>query len=87
MVKPHLCRGRGREAESHRNGCELDLLVDVLSGELYVAEVLLELEGELAVQVGLDDALVVLQADNDALQPADEPPCEGSRPRGDCGAT
>lgn len=45
MVKPHLCRGRGREAESHRNGCELDLLVDVLRGELYVAEVLLELEG------------------------------------------
>lgn len=87
MVEPHLCRGRGREAESHRNDCKLDLLVDVLGGELYVAEVLLELEGELAVQVGLDDALGVLQADDDALQPADEPPCEGSRPRQDCGVT
>lgn len=34
-----------KEAESHRNNSELDLLIDVLSGKFYIAEVLLELEG------------------------------------------
>lgn len=83
----HLCRERGTKLESHRNNCKINLLVDVLSSELYVTEVLLELEGELAVQFGLDDALGVLQADNDALQSTDKLPYEGSRPRQDCGVS
>lgn len=53
--------------DSHRNDCELDLLVNVLSSELHVTEVLLDMEGELAVRLGLDYALRVLQADDDAL--------------------
>lgn len=51
----------------HRDDRELHLLVDVIVGELYVAEVFLDLERKLAVFLRLDDSFVLLQANDDAL--------------------
>lgn len=51
----------------HRDNSELDLLTDVLSGELNITEVLFDIEGKLAVFIRLDDAFTVRQADDDAL--------------------
>lgn len=56
----------------HRDDGELDLLVDVLGSELDVAEVLFDVEGKLTVFVRLDEAFVVFQADDDALQPSNQ---------------
>lgn len=52
----------------HRDDGELDVLVDVLAGELDVTEVLFDVEGKLAVFFRLDDAFAVFEADDDALQ-------------------
>lgn len=54
--------------DPHRDDGELDLLVDVLTGELDVAEVLFDVEGKLAVLFRLDDAFTVFEADDDALE-------------------
>lgn len=62
--------GSGRSP--HRNDTEVHLLVDVLGGELDVAEVLFDVKGKFAVLVRFDDAFTVFQTDDDALQPPNQ---------------
>lgn len=52
----------------HHDGGKLNGLIDVLGGELDVTEVLCGAKRKLAVLVGLDEAFIVFEADNDSLQ-------------------